>query len=426
MSWRKLSLYLFFLFIMALFYVHQQARIKRLKGKKEAAQHICHLQKEAVTQMELKNEFGNCRLRLTKGKWRLVSPISDWADTVEIDNMIDTVLKAKIQKEIKPIPKRLDPFGLESPRIQLTLKTPKKSFYLKLGSNTPNNMYVYALNGDGKAIYLLKASLIFTLNKKADDLRDKRLLLFDPAKVLKIEIRQAEKSIRLLKEGDIWQLQAPYSAKADGDEVDNLLFNFQTARIKHFDRLKFKPQVEIKIWQTNDKSPRWLKLALKGKELWGISSYHCQGFVLGKDLWDYVTRPADFYKDRHFIHFDKKEVAKVEISFHNRTLIAKRTDKGWSVVPKLAEDYEIDFLLDDLADLKYLPSKKPPPPFTSPQARVKLWDKKGKLILTLSYFEIKNQTWIKFNNKYYMVKNTVWDSFPSKLKQEGNHGPSNH
>ena len=232
-------------------------------------------------------------------------------------------------------------------------------------------------------------------------------------------IKQGEKTIELVKEKNKWQVKQPFVAKGDKEEIEDLLFTLQTERITAFKEAKIKPQLEVDIWQTNDKSPRWLQLALEKDKLLGKSNYHPASFTLAKELWQRLTRPAAYYKDRHFIHFNKDEVAKIEIRYKDKHLVAKRQGKNWTIKPEgMAEVYELDFLLGDLNDLKYLPEKKIPPPFTSALAEVKLWNKNNQLILNLLYFKEKEETWIKKDKKYYPVKETVWDSFPEKLKEE--------
>ncbi len=425
MTWRKLALYLFFLFIIILFYYHQRARLTKIMAQKEAAKKVFSVKKEDIRLINLKNEYGQFFLILKGGKWYLKRPVSDWADQTAVNSLLEAIVNAKADKKITPLPQDLTPFGVRRPRIEVTFKTEKASYSLKLGSNTPNEMHVYALTNDQKAIYLLNTSIIWSLNKNLKDLRDKRLLAFDPARVVKVVIKQGEKTIELVKEKNKWQVKKPFVAKADRDEIEDLLFTLQTERITAFKEGKIKPQLEVNIWQTNDKSPRWLKLELKKDKLLGKSNYHPGSFALPKDLWQRLTRPAAYYKDRHFIHFNKDEVAKIEIRYKNKQLVAKRQGKKWIIKPEgMAEVYELGFLLDDLNDLKYLPEKKTSPPFTSALAEVKLWDKHNQLILNLLYFKEKGETWVKKGKKWYPVKETVWDSFPEKLKEEEGHGQS--
>ena len=426
MSWRKLGLYVVVLLIMALFYHHQKTKLAKITAEKEAAKKIFQLKKEDVRLINLKNEYGSFSLLRKEGKWWLQKPVADWASQTAIDSLLDTLIDAKADKKITPLPSDLTPFGLKRPKIEVNLKTDKKSLTLKLGSNTPNEMHVYALTNDQKAIYLLNTSIVWSLNKNLDDLRDKHLLILDPARVVKLVIKQGEKTIELVKEKNKWQVKQPFVAKGDKDEIEDLLFTLQTERITTFKEAKIKPQLEVDIWQTNDKSPRWLKLELEKDKLLGKSNYHPGSFTLAKELWQRLTRPAAYYKDRHFIHFNKDEVAKIEIRYKDKHLVAKRQGKNWTIKPEgMAETYELDFLLDDLSDLKYLPEKKTPPPFTSALAEVKLWDKHNHFILDLLYFKEKEETWIKKDKKYYLVKETVWDSFPEKLKEEQD-GESHH
>lgn len=427
MSWRKLALYLFFLLIMVVFYRYHHAKLERIRESREKAKLICALKAEKINKIRLRNEYGTFDLERKKDKWRLTKPITDWAEGWTVSELLDTITKAKADQKISPLPQDISPYGLDKPRIEVSLYTKAKTFFLQLGSDTPDSAHVYALTGDKQAIYLLDSRLVWTLNKKLEDLRDKRIFDFDPARVIKIAIKGENTNIILKKEKNLWKLEAPFVARADDGEVEDLLYTLQTERIKSFKQVKYTPELKVEIWQTGVQKPIWLKLKKEKERLIGESNYHPTSFILNKDLWQSLSRSPAFFKDRHILHFKKEDIAQVEITYGQRHVRARRKGEKWLVEPKgMAKSYEIEFLLADLLNLKYLPKKFSPPAFTSAQAEVKLWDKKGQEVLNLSFFKDKQCVWVKVKNKYYPVNKNIWESFPQKMKKEEAYGTGDH
>jgi len=419
MTWRKLALYLIFLLVMVAFYFYQHAKLERIRESREKAKLIYTVDTEEIKKVKLKNEYGTFTLKKQKDKWQLTKPITDWAEDWTVSELLDTITKIKADQKISPLPQDISPYGLDRPRIEVSLYTKAKTFFLQLGSDTPDGAHVYALTGDKQAIYLLGSSLVWTLNKKLEDLRDKRIFDFDPARVIKVAIKRENINIILKKEKNLWELKSPFTAKADKDEVEDLLYRLQTERIKSFQEVKFTPELSVEIWQTGVQKPIWLKLKKEKGRLIGRSNYHPTSFILTKDLWQGLAKVPETFKDRHIVHFEKEDIARVEITYGQRHVRARRKGEKWLVEPKdMAEDYEIEFLLADLLNLKYLPKKISPPAFTSAQAEVKLWDKKGQEVLDLSFFKDEQYAWIRFKNKYYPVNQNIWESFPQKMKKE--------
>ncbi|MDL1956744.1 MAG: DUF4340 domain-containing protein [Candidatus Desulfofervidus auxilii] len=417
MSWRKLALYAFFLLMMIIFYQYQKARLAKIKERQEKEKQICKLKTEDVFSIKLKNKYGNFEIKKENERWRLKQPVDDWADKFTIQGILDTITKAKAERTITPVPDKLLPYGLDKPRIEINLMAKKASFNLFLGSDTPDATKVYALTSKKKAIYLLPSSLVFSLNKDLDDLRDKRILDFDPIKVIKVNIKTSEKNILLEKENNQWYLKMPFKAKADKDEVEDVLYRLQTERAKGFEeKIKIKSELEIEI--SEKEKNHWLKLFKEKDKILAKSSYRPVVMILRKELWDELTKTPETFKDRHFIKFDQEKVKKVEIVYAGKKLKAIKKENKWAIEPKkMAEDYEIDFLISDLLNLKYLPKKiEKPKEFPLSKAEVKLWDNK-KIILSLKCFEDKACIWVEYKDKFYAVDKKFLESFPHKMRE---------
>jgi hypothetical protein len=415
MSWWKIFIYFLFLLVLLVGYRYQQIKTKHLQEAKEKAKRICSLKLADIKKYSLKNEHGYFQFEKQEQKWRLVKPINDWANQSAIQELLEMVIKAKAAEKITPLPKDLSPYGFSQPKIEVSLFSKQRKWALKLGDNTPNGDYVYALTTDKDAIYLLPNFFNWRLNKTSDELVDKHILNFDPVKIVRLSIKDKNLNVLLEKEKNDWLIKEPFSAKADREEVEDLLYRLQTAKFKTFSQKKIKPTLEISLWEDINKKPFWLKLA-KGEEIVGQSNYHLTSFILHKGLWEHLSKDPEFFKDRHFIDLSIEGVSKVEINYKEKIIFAKKQGKDWKLEPKdLAEPYEIEFFLDDLANLKYLPQKNIPKGLASPQANVKLYNKDDQLILELNYYKVKEQSVVRYKDRFYPVADNVWESFPLKI-----------
>src|SRR6185295_4748712 len=84
----------------------------------------------------------------------------------------------------------LKPYGIHDPTLDILItKKDGKTDELLVGDDTPTGSGAYAkLANDGRVVTI--ASFVKTsLDKRIDDLRDKRLLTFDSDKVTSIELQ---------------------------------------------------------------------------------------------------------------------------------------------------------------------------------------------------------------------------------------------
>jgi len=418
MSWRKIFIYLFFLVIISALYSYQQVKTRKTQQIKEQEKQICPFKKvEEIKSYTLKTEYGLFQLERKGKKWWLTSPVSDWANFVTSSQLLETIVNSKVERKITPLPKDISPYGLDRPRIEVNLTSDKKTWGLKLGGDTPDGRRVYAITTDKKAIYLFPNSLFWSLNKRLGELRDKHIIEFDPVKVTRLSFQGKEIHLTLEKHKNQWYIKQPFKAKADNDEVENLLYRLQAEQIKAFIKKGVSPQLKIELWEDIDKPPYWLKLTLEKEELIGQSNYHPSWFTLRKDLWKDIIKKPEILKDRHFVKFNKEKVDKVEIIYGKKQLLAQKNKAKWEIKPKnLAKAYEIDFFLEDLLNLKYLPEKITPSALASWQARVKLWNKKAQLVLDMKCYKHKDQSWVKYKDRFYRVNNNFWGNFPQNMK----------
>lgn len=413
---RRLGIYISILvFLITFYYLYE---IRRQKGGVQEKERLFGLNSEAVGKLVLENHYGHFEFTKRGKKWWINRPIEDFADEHIVSGIIEGLVSTTIEKEISPLPHDLSPYGLNRPSFKITIFSGKKTHFLSLGEDTPNHAHIYGITKGRDAIYLLPIRLKYALNKDISEFRDKVILDFDPQRVKRVLLNWPQAKAVLVKEKS-WQILAPFKEAADGDEVESLLYHIQAGRALNFVKTPFKPIINIELWTERQKGPLWLKIGKRDK-VYVKSSYHPDEMVVEDAFLKRLPKSALVFKRRYIFGFDIESISKIEIRFNNKRVIAKKDkEKKWEITPSnLAKDYEIEFFLSDLKNLKYLPENVPRPKnFPLALADIKLWNENGKQILEAKYFKgDKEASWIRTNGKLYPIKASFFESFPERLK----------
>jgi hypothetical protein len=163
--------------------------------------------------------------------WKIISPIKTLADKVEIENLTYEVSSLSKEKGI-PSSGSLTEYGLDSPRVGLVI-TDKKSqtYHLKIGKDAPMGQGVYALKEGDNNIYIIKQSFWQAINKSLFDLRDKKIVSIDPAKIEQIKLTRPADSVEFKrKELDEWLITAPVQENAYPEKIRFLLSELENLK----------------------------------------------------------------------------------------------------------------------------------------------------------------------------------------------------
>src|SRR4029077_9036585 len=91
-------------------------------------------------------------------------------------------------------------FGLQNPRVRLTLRKKKGNMVLLIGNETPTKDAVYAQLQGKKDVLVVPKSVYERVDRTLDDLRDRTVIDFLPASATRIEIKEgANRVIELAK-----------------------------------------------------------------------------------------------------------------------------------------------------------------------------------------------------------------------------------
>lgn len=113
--------------------------------------------------------------------------------------------------------------GLASPIRTVTLKDGEgRSAIIKIGARQALSAKTYVQKQGDETIYLVDTDVSAELRKGLADYRGKRLTEFTQSDAVRIEI-QGDPTYTLVREGEHWNIDAPYKARADRVVVNRIL-----------------------------------------------------------------------------------------------------------------------------------------------------------------------------------------------------------
>lgn len=191
--------------------------------------------------------------------WHLVKPAAERADDRAVPNLMAELSVLRARKVAAYEPKDLKPFGLEPPAAVVTIKlSPEEKpaeYKLRIGKVVDEATGdAYAQVEGGKAVVVLPARLVRQLLAGPLAYRDRALVRFGDADVIRLE--RGPRQATFAKVDGSWKLTEPVQAEADQDELDELVN--KAARLRA-DELVVEnpPPAELKKYGLDRPEARW-------------------------------------------------------------------------------------------------------------------------------------------------------------------------
>lgn len=202
-------------------------------------------QKSLVTPIESQSDEltlstidqGIVKLTKTQGRWHLQDPHTGRGSREAISSLLTTLGSASVQKFIADAPEDLSRYGLDQPRLTLTVVSSKVepsadvkpvTQTLRIGGPTDldNTSYFAAwTQGDDKpAVMTLAADVLNRLQKKLDDLRDPKLTQFKAGDIRHLVLKHSGPPLALTRSANGWEFDdAQIKFQADDALVSELV-----------------------------------------------------------------------------------------------------------------------------------------------------------------------------------------------------------
>ena len=222
----------------------------------------------------------NRQIKVVRGKdgWQLVQPLSAKGDEKAIEKLLTNVVTSRKDAVLfeKVEQAKLVELGLGDPDVEMGLKSANGETVIVFGERGPTNNVAYAMFKGRPEVYRVHSDLKKDVSKEPYDLRDKRILDFDPAKMRRLEIvRSGMPKVVIVQEQSKWNMLEPTTGIASMAKVLELLYAIKNGEIKAFadesptDLAQYgldSPMLQLTIHQEKKEKPYILTIGNKDRE----------------------------------------------------------------------------------------------------------------------------------------------------------------
>jgi hypothetical protein len=352
---------------------------------------ILSLKQEDISKIQIQKKGGE-ELVLAKGdagKWQITAPKPLGADQEAVSSLLYTVSSLNSDRLVEDKAADLSQYGLAQPSLELDVTTKDaKPQKLLLGDDTPAGSAVFAkLDGDPR-VFTIASYNKTSIDKTANDLRDKRLLTVDFDKLSQIELVSKKQNIEFGRNKQEWQIVKPRPLRADNFQVEEIVRKLRDAKMEatstDADAKKaaaaFASGTQVATAKVTDTASAQELQVRKNKDDYYAKSSVVPGIYkvpsdLGKDLDKNV---ADF-RSKKLFDFGFDEPSKVEVHDGAKAyFLTKGGQDWWSADSKKMDPSSVQSLIDKIRELSA--SKFPESGFTSPALEVTVTSNDGKRV----------------------------------------------
>ena len=314
--------------------------------------------------------------------WIMTSPISVNADSDDIRYILSelqTMQVSSFELDGDSVKTSLVKYGLDTPRIHITLKDTEKSYGLAVASTVPHStgmqnsdeetVYVQSIHQGG--IYTVTDDIVKLLNKTFFDLRDKRLLDFQRGDVIKFEIQRGKEKIEGLRlQKDKWVIQGNKTI-ADPQAVSDLIYGVDSLEAADYVSSSSKnlgiyglnsPLFNVKFTTRDNDNQIELHIGnfTKNDTVYVKTNKSDQIALVKRELFDKISEGVAWLRDKQIFKFTIDDpircaVKSVDDSNESVQYTFQRLGTNWRLTKPIQENAnngEVNALLYELIDLK--------------------------------------------------------------------------
>ena len=328
-------------------------------------------------------------LRRTGKAWDVCQPFSAGADTVAVLTLLDALERARVRDrftldEMKRRELNLGDLGLAPAAVRIVARSPSRRVELQFGACLPSGREVYVCSDQAsEAVLVTEREAFAAVPESLDRMRERTLWRETQSRVTAIELRRPGiPFVKLIRDGDDWQMAQPFTARANAAVVGRALDALRAARIERF------------VWpsgtQTPDGLPGGIRTRLAYYGLDGESGLQVQIWESGNPVgmrlrfgrpvedapgWVYMLTPGDAsvvavtnavpaalqvspaeLRDKRLLPARADAMTRLTLQFREETVsLTRGADRGWQLTTPVqvrADAAAVERLAQALADLR--------------------------------------------------------------------------
>ena len=293
-------------------------------------------------------------LKRENGKWLVTAPKPMAADQDAAGAMVSALANLNADKVIEEKAADLKPYGLDLPTLDVQIvRKDGKTDRLLIGDDTLNGTGAYAKLANDAKVVTVTSTTKTSLDKRPDDLRDKRLLTFDSDKLSRVELAAKGAPVEFGKNGqNEWQIVKPRPLRADGSAVDGLVTKLKDAKMDLTEEdaaKKFAAATKVATVTVTDAGGTQTVEVRRDKDKnVFVKSSAVEGlYKANAELADGVDKSVDDFRNKKLFDFGFSDPSRVEVKGTGYT---KAGDK-WTANGKTMDNSSVQGLIDKLRDL---------------------------------------------------------------------------
>jgi hypothetical protein len=359
------------------------------KASVDTAPKILSLKQEDISKIQIKKKGGE-DLDLAKGdggKWQITAPKPLGADQESVFSLLSTVSSLNSDRLVDDKAADLAQYGLADPSLELDVTAkdakPQKLF---LGDLTPAGNAIFAkLEGDPR-VFTIASYNKTSIDKTANDLRDKRLLTVDFDKLSQVELITKKQDIEFGRNKQEWQIVKPKPLRADNFQVEEIVRKLRNAKMDasttDADARKavalFASGTQVATAKLTDLAAMQELQIRKSKDDYYAKTTAVTGvYKVPGDVGQGLDKNVDDFRNKKLFDFGFDEPGKVEIHDGAKAyFLTKGGQDWWSADSKKVDPAGAQSLIDKIRELsatKFVDSG-----FTTPVMELTVTSNEGK------------------------------------------------
>lgn len=167
--------------------------------------------------------------------WQIVKPRPLRADNYAVDDLVRSVREANFESILEESEKPSAKYPFAKPYASFEAVDASGVHTLTVGKQGKDkDITYYAKSSDMPGVFKIANTVAEGLNKKLDDLRNKKLFDFGWNDPQKIEVRDGDLRMTVEKKGDKWQRSDAGNKELPSDKVQTLIDNLRNLSSKAF------------------------------------------------------------------------------------------------------------------------------------------------------------------------------------------------
>lgn len=275
-------------------------------------------------------------------QWEITNPAGVEADPDEWDSLASNISRIERQNTVTSQPGDLSQFGLQNPSVKIITKTKNgKTIDLAMGSENPRKTFNYAKFSDSNDVFLTPTSSAGMFKKTLMDLRNKKVLEFEPDDIDAVRIADKRNELEFQKNGSDWSVKKPSETKADNSEVTSFVSSVRYARASSFPESTvdaktagLQPAVtRITLHDAKAKTDRVLLVGNSPEKdkYYAMDASRPTILIIDKDIPEKARRPLGDWRDKSITQLQRDKIEEIEIQHGSDKFTIKKADTDWKL-----------------------------------------------------------------------------------------------